>query len=84
MSKRIEAKLGVLGYEAFKPQKPGKVISVRPSNRFPDESYVTLKFLDGSTKEINASHVNDYEELIEEHRRKYEKFNLVAQELSKI
>lgn len=76
-----DAKVDSLVYESFKPQKPGKIVSVRPSRRAGDSDYLTVKFEDGTTKEFSRDHLNDFEELIDEHKRKYLKFDAIAQRL---
>lgn len=90
MAKTLDdfAPIGTLVYQAFKPNKPGKVIDIKMSKRHPRMApftdRITVKFEDGTQGEFERSNLNDYEELINEHKRKYLKFEAIAQRLKLI
>lgn len=69
-------KVGDFVYQPYSPQKAGKVIKTEiKSKRFPngnseDYLYVTVKFLDGTVKELWELHLNDFNQLIADHEKK--------------
>lgn len=79
----INAVVGTLVYQAFKPMNPGKVLSIRPPgpNNVTGEDWLTVKWLNGSVSEHRRMGLQDFETLIEDHRRKYEKFTDMARKL---
>lgn len=77
------AVVGTLVYEAFKPMNPGRVISIRPPgpNSASGDDWLTVLHLNGVSREWRRTHLKNFESLIEDHRRKYEKFSDMAKKL---
>lgn len=77
------AVIGTLVYESFKPMNPGRVMSIKPPgpNNVSGEDWLTVLHLNGKTKEYLRTHLMNFESLVEDHRRKYEKFSDMAKKL---
>ena len=78
-----DAIMGSLVYEAFKPMNPGRVTSIRPPgpNNITGDDWLTIKWLNGKTSEHRRTGLQNFEALIEDHKRKYEKFTNMATKL---
>lgn len=74
--------IGDYVYESYKPLNPGKVIrtisdtthteedpSIQGGITF-HENILEVKFLNGETKLINTMHLADFQELIDDHKKK--------------
>lgn len=86
MAKTVrEPKVGDLVYRAYNIQTPGKIVAVigplLPHKYF---TVVDVKWLDGSVERTDNCALNDYNHAIEDHRKKYEKFEKIAVKLRSI
>ena len=86
MAKNVayEPKVGMRVYRPFEILKPGKIITVTPNVKDPWSTRCTVKWLDGSTTDEQASHLNNFTHAMEEHKKKYDKFSKIAQEVDKL
>lgn len=70
--------VGDLVYEVFRPLNPGRIVSKRqvtllPSGRL-GRWLATVRWRNGQTTEVDVAYLQDFQALIEDHRRKYERF----------
>ena len=96
MSKAVDPKsdfIGMIVYEKRMASNPGKIIqdlgvgltekmkkATFVSKKRP-ERLVMVRFANGTERESQLSKLCDYQFLIDEHKRKYEKFSEIAEEL---
>lgn len=83
--------VGDLVYPGFTPVRVGKVIAERtititPRGGYPpyNKQELTVKTTKGEIYTIDAFHVKDYKSLIEDHKRKYEKFQKIAEQFKSV
>jgi hypothetical protein len=77
-----------LVYKAYSPAKCGKVIEDMgwhtPQGMRRACRIIKVKWINGTVTQELAYVLNDYEALVEDHRKKYEKFSKVVEELKEL
>jgi hypothetical protein len=83
--------IGTIVYKPYQPAKVGKVVEdlghfIRPSDKVVLESIRVVKVLwkDGTESKVLSLHLNNFETLVEDHKRKYEKFSKILETVRKL
>lgn len=81
--------VGKLVYQAYVPQQPGKIVEdlgypMTPAKRRSSFKNVKVKWLNGKTTTESVAILNDFEALVDDHKRKYEKFSAKAEQLKSL
>jgi len=83
MSARYQ--IGDIIYDAYRPQRPGKVIGYRDIEKYGGfYSYAKIKWMDGTVDEHWDIHLNSLVKLIEDHERKLTNHKKRLKEAEKI
>jgi len=77
----LNPKVGDIVYPSFTPQKIAKVVSIHLSDSDEDQHRITVKFKNGDLKtKVLSRDFKNYEDLIEDHRNKYERHLKIFEE----